>query len=169
MVRSIEEAAQAVDPNVAMAAVKTMEQRMGVQLWPFRTLTWLFSICGGLALILATVGLAGVVIHAVSRRVREFGVRLSIGATPRDLMRDVLVSSTRMLIPGLAIGLLLAAGVARLVRFIFIGVNVLNPATYLIVAVIQILIFVVSCVGPAIRASRVDPLIALRADYRRAE
>ena len=60
---------------------------MGVQLWPFRTLTWMFSICGGLALLLATVGLAGVVIHAVNRRVREFGVRLSVGATPRDLLR----------------------------------------------------------------------------------
>ena len=163
-VRSIEEAAHAVDPNVAMVAVKTMEQRMGVQLWPFRTLTWMFSICGSLALILATVGLAGVVIHAVSRRVREFGVRLSIGATPRDLMRDVLLSSTRMLVPGLTIGLLLAAGVAQLVRFMFIGVNVLNPTTYLIVAVIQVVIVVIACIGPAVRASRVDPLTALRAE-----
>ena len=164
LVRSIEEAAHAVDPNVAMVAVKTMEQRMGVQLWPFRTLTWMFSICGSLALILATVGLAGVVIHAVSRRVREFGVRLSIGATPRDLMRDVLISSTRMLVPGVTIGLLLAAGVAQLVRFMFIGVNVLNPTTYLIVAVIQVVIVVIACIGPAIRASRVDPLTALRAE-----
>jgi ABC-type antimicrobial peptide transport system permease subunit len=141
-----------------------MEQRMGVQLWPFRTLTWLFSICGSLALVLATVGLAGVVIHAVSRRVREFGVRLSIGATPRDLMRDVLLSSTRMLIPGITIGLLLAAGAAQLVRFMFIGVNVLNPSTYLVVAVIQVLIVVIACIGPAVRASRVDPLTALRAE-----
>jgi putative ABC transport system permease protein len=78
LVRSVDEAAHTVDPNVAMVAVKTMEQRMGVQLWPFRTLTWLFSICGSLALVLATVGLAGVVIHAVSRRGREFGVRLSM-------------------------------------------------------------------------------------------
>jgi predicted permease len=164
LVRSIEDAAHAVDPNVSMFAVKTMEQRMGVQLWPFRTLTWLFSICGSLALILATVGLAGVVIHAVSRRVREFGVRLSIGATPRDLMRDVLASSTRMLIPGVTIGLLLAAGVGQLVRFMFIGVNVLNPTTYLIVAVIQVVIVVIACIGPAIRASRVDPLTALRSE-----
>jgi predicted permease len=164
IVRSVQDAAQAVDPNVAMTAVKTMEQRMGVQLWPFRTLTWLFSICGGLALMLATVGLAGVVIHAVNRRVREFGVRLSVGATPRDLMRDVLVGSTKMLIPGVTIGLLLAAAAARLARIVFIGVNVLNPATYLIVALIQVLIVVVACLGPALRASRVDPLTALRSE-----
>jgi hypothetical protein len=164
IVRSVRDAAQAVDPNVAMTAVKTMEQQMGVQLWPFRTLTWLFSICGGLALMLATVGLGGVVMHAVSRRVREFGVRLSVGATPRDLMRDVLVGSAKMLMPGVTIGLLLAAAAARLARIVFIGVNVLNPATYLIVALIQVLIVVAACAGPALRASRVDPLTALRSE-----
>ena len=163
-VRPIAEAAQAVDANVSMTAVKTMAQQMGVQLWPFRTLSWLFSICGGLALILATVGLAAVVIHAVNRRLREFGVRLSIGATPRDLMRDVLVGSARMLIPGVTIGLLLAAGAAQFARVIFVGVNVLNPATYLAVALVQALIVLIACLGPALRASRVDPLIALRSE-----
>lgn len=164
LVRSVQDAAQAVDSNVAMLAVKTMEQRMGVQLWPFRTMTWLFSICGGLALVLATVGLAGVVIHAVNRRIREFGVRLSVGATPRDLMKDVLTSSTRLLIPGVTAGLLLAAVAARLVRFLFIGVNVMNPTTYLAVALLQAAIVLLACVGPAIKASRVDPLVALRAE-----
>ena len=87
--------------------------------------------------MLATVGLAGVVIHAVSRRMREFGVRMSVGATPRDLMRDVLASSIGMLVPGLIAGLLLAATGARLMQAIFIGVNVLNPITYLAVALLQ--------------------------------
>jgi predicted permease len=164
LVRPVAEAAHAVDANVAMQAVKTMEQRMGVQLWPFRTLTWLFSICSALAVVLATVGLAGVVIHAVNRRIREFGVRLSVGATPRDLMRDVLVSSTRMLIPGVTIGLLLAAGAAQLTRMMFIGVNVLSPTTYAIVALLQVVIVMLACIGPALRASRVDPLIALRSE-----
>lgn len=164
LVKSIAEAAHAVDPDVAVIATKTMEERMGVQLWPFRTLTWMFSICGGLALLLATVGLAGVVIHAVNRRIREFGVRVSIGATPRDLMRDVLLGSTKMLIPGITIGLVLAAGAARLVRYIFIGVNVLNPTTYLVVAIVQVLIVVLACLTPALKASRVDPLIALRSE-----
>lgn len=164
LVRAVQEAALATDANVAMETVKTMDQRMAVQLWPFRTLTWLFSICGSLALILATVGLAGVVIHAVNRRIREFGVRLSIGATPRDLMRDVLTSSTKMLIPGVATGLLLAAGAAQLMRVLFVGVNVLNPATYIAVAILQTAIVVLACIAPALRASRVDPLVALRSE-----
>ena len=71
------DAATALDANVAMQNVKTMEQRMAIQLWPFRTVSWVFSICGALAVVLATVG-GGVVIHAVSRRTREFGVRMSM-------------------------------------------------------------------------------------------
>jgi putative ABC transport system permease protein len=164
LVRDVHNAALAADANVAMAAVKTMEQQMAMPLWPFRTLTWLFSICGSLALVLATVGLAGVVIHAVNRRIREFGVRLSVGATPRDLMRDVLISSTRLLIPGVIIGLLLAAGAAQLMRVVFVGVNVLNPSTYVAVAILQTIIVAIACISPALRASRVDPLVALRSE-----
>lgn len=164
LIRPVEETARIVDPDVAMTVVKTMEQRMAVQLWPFRTLTTLFSICGVLALVLATVGLAGVVIHAVNRRVREFGVRLSVGATPSDLVRDVLFGSTRMLIPGMTVGVLLAAGAARFVRYVFIGVNVLNPSTYVVVAIVQVAIVLVACIAPAITASRIDPLVALRAE-----
>lgn len=164
LVRSFSDAAQAVDPNVSMLAVKTMQQRMAVQLWPFRTVSWMFSICGGLALLLATVGLAGVVIHAVSRRLREFGVRVSLGATPRDLVVDVLRSSTALLIPGLVTGALLAAGLARLAQVALIGVNVLNPITYIAVALLECAIVIVACLGPALRASRVDPLVALRSE-----
>lgn len=164
LVRSFVVAAHAVDPNVSMQAVKTMEQRMAVQLWPFRTLSAMFSICAGLAVILATVGLVGVVMHAVSRRTREFGVRVSVGATPRDLVTDVLKSSTALLVPGLIAGLILAAAAARLTQAIFVGVNVLNPSLYLGVALAQCAIVIVACMGPAVRASRVDPLVALRAD-----
>jgi putative ABC transport system permease protein len=164
LVRSFVEAAHAVDPNVSMLAVKTMEQRTAVQLWLFRTLSWMFAICGGLAVILATVGLAGVVIHAVNRRTREFGVRISVGATPRDLVTDVLKSSVALLVPGLITGLILAAAAARLTQAIFVGVNVLNPLVYLGVALAQCAVVLLACIGPALRASRLDPLVALRSD-----
>jgi ABC-type antimicrobial peptide transport system permease subunit len=117
-----------------------------------------------LALVLSTVGLAGIVIHSVSRRVREFGVRMSMGATPRDLLREVLHSSVRMLVPGLAAGLLLAAATARLAQFLFVGVNVLNPINYILVALLQAAIILLACIAPALRASKVDPLIALRSE-----
>ena len=164
LVRPLQEAALAVDPEVARPSVHTMAERMAVQLWPYRTLSWLFSICGALALILATAGLAGVVMHAVSRRRREFGVRMSMGATPRDLARDVLRGSMALLLPGLAAGTLLALAAGRLVRVALWSVNPLDPTTYLAVALLECAIVVAASVGPALRASRVDPLIALRSE-----
>jgi hypothetical protein len=164
LVRPIREAARAVDPDVPLLSIKTMVQRSAMQLWPFRTISRLFSICGALALLLATAGLASVVIHAVNRRRREFGVRVSIGAAPRDLVAEVLRGSTTLLIPGLLVGIGVAAGAGRLVQFMLVGVNVLNPLTYLAVAGVECVIVLVACLGPAIRASRVDPLIALRAE-----
>lgn len=164
LVRPFTESAQSLDPNVPMLSVKTMAQRMAVQLWPFRTTTWVFSICGGLALLLGTAGLASVVVHAVSRRRREFGVRVSIGATPRDIVRDVLTGSLALMLPGLAVGLALAAAAARLVQAAFIGVNVLSPGVYLAVAALEGAVVVFACLGPAWRASRVDALAALRSE-----
>jgi predicted permease len=163
VVRPFIEAARQVDPNVAARSVKTMPQRLAVQLWPFRTASRVFTICGLIALLLATSGLAGVVIHAVSLRVREFGVRMSVGATPRDLARDVLRGSVGLLVPGLVSGLVLAAIAARLTSRVFVDVNVLNPLTYLAVAAVECAIVIVACLGPALLASRVDPLVALRA------
>jgi putative ABC transport system permease protein len=162
LVRPVTEAAQAIDRNVAMLSVKTMAQRVAVQLWPFRTVSWLFSICGTLALVLGTVGLAGVIIHAVNRRLKEFGVRVSVGATPRHLVAEVLRSTIKLLVPGLIAGALLAAIAARLARVAFVGVNVLNPLTYGEVALLESVVVIVACLSPAFRAARVDPLIALR-------
>jgi predicted permease len=164
LVRPIVEAAREVNRDVPLLAAKTMRQRMAMPLWPFRTLGWLFSICGTLALLLATAGLAGVVIHSVNRRRREFGVRLSIGARPSDLVAEVLRGSAALLIPGVAVGLAIAVGLGRVAEFMLFGVNVFNPVTYLVVAMLEGAVVIIACLAPAIRASRVDPLSALRAD-----
>jgi predicted permease len=162
--RTLREAAYDLNPSVSLTAVKTMPERMAVQLWPFRTMGRMFSICGLLALVLATAGLASLVIHAVNRRMREFGLRASIGASPRDLTRHVLSDALRLFAPGVIAGVVLAAVAASLARVVFFGVNVLNPATYLAVAAIEGAIVVLACLAPARRASRVDPLIALRSE-----
>jgi putative ABC transport system permease protein len=164
VVRALQNAAHDLDPVVSLGAAKTMTGRMAVQLWPFRTMRSVFAICGLLALLLATAGLASLVIHAVNRRLREFGVRASIGASPRDLRRHVLGDALRLFAPGVIAGVLLAAIAAQLVRVVFFGVNVLNPATYLVVAIIEGLVVTVACLAPARRAARVDPLIALRSE-----
>ena len=164
LVRPMRDAAQALGSDLALEHVKTMRERMAVQLWPFRTVSWLFSICGTLALVLATSGLAGVVMHAVQRRRREFGVRMAIGATPRDLAVDVLRGSAGLLLPGLVAGTLLAAVGARLMRVALIGVNPLDPVTYGAVALIECVVVIAASLGPALRAAHADPLVALRSD-----
>jgi ABC-type antimicrobial peptide transport system permease subunit len=122
------------------------------------------SICGGLALLVATAGLAAVVMHAVSRRIREFGVRVSVGATPGDLLAHVLRESAALLAPGLAVGLLLAVGLARIAQAALIGVDVTSPLTYAAVAALQAIVVTLACLGPALRAARLDPVDALRSN-----
>jgi hypothetical protein len=164
LARPIVDAANALDPDVPLRSVKTMEERMAVQLWPFRTISWLFAICGTLALVLATLGLASVVIHAVNRRRREFGVRVSVGATPRDAVADVLRGSGRLLVPGLVAGMIVAVAGARLLQAFFVGIELSDPITYIAVALLEAATVLIACVGPAIRAARIDPVVALRSE-----
>ena len=162
LVRPMIDAAGAVDPNIPVLYIQTMAQRLELPLWPFKTLRGLFSICGVLALVLATVGLASIASHAVSRRIREFGVRLSIGATPQNLVIDVLRGSAAILLPGLALGLVLAVAMARLATLAVPGLDVWNVSAYLAVAALQSAVVLLACLGPALRAARVDPMTALR-------
>jgi predicted permease len=164
LVRPFRDLAQSLDPDVSLRSLKPMQQRVDIQVWPFRTISWLFSVCGLLALVLATVGLAGVVIHAVSQRLREFGVRVSLGATPGRIAGEVLRGSAALLVPGLIVGTLIAAGAARLVQSAFVGIDVLDPITYVAVALVESGIVAAACLWPALRASRVDPLVALRSE-----
>jgi ABC-type antimicrobial peptide transport system permease subunit len=89
---------------------------------------------------------------------------MSVGATPRDLVAEVLRSSAALLLPGLLTGTILAVVAARLVRAAFVGVDVLNPMTYLAVALAECAIVIAASVSPALRAARVDPLVALRSE-----
>ncbi len=157
------DAAHALDPDVALR-VQTLASRLDLQLWPFRTLRLVSSVCAVLALLLAMSGLAGVVMHSVSRRAREFAVRLAVGASSQDIVGEVLKGGIRMLVPGLITGLLLAAGIARLTRAVFVGVDVLSPGAYLLVAAVQAVIVVLACLAPAVRSAQTPPLLALRQD-----
>ncbi len=164
LVRPLRAAALAADPNVAIRTVTTMAERTAIQRWPFVTMSRVLSMCGVLALALAVAGLAGVVSHNVGRRTREFGVRLAIGATPRDLRLDVLRGGARLLGPGLLVGLVSAAMLAELARAVFAGVRAPHPVIYLAVAILQAAVVLAACLWPARRAARIDPLISLRAE-----
>jgi putative ABC transport system permease protein len=123
----------------------------------------LVAAFAGLALLLAMVGLFGVLAYSVQQRVREFGVRRTLGATTRDVLRLVAGSAARVIGAGALVGLLLAAVLARLLAAMLFGVRPLDPVTFATVAIVLALTAAVSAAVPAWRAARVDPAEALRA------
>jgi putative ABC transport system permease protein len=164
LVRRVADAIHEVDPNVAPLSLTTMRTRLELPRWPMRAASTFFGVCGVLALVLATIGLAAMIAHAVGQRTREFGVRLAVGATSGQLFREVIGSSLRVVAPGLVIGAIGAMLFARILRAVLVGVDVGNPATYVAVVLLQATIALLACVAPARRAARVDPVVALRGD-----
>jgi ABC-type antimicrobial peptide transport system permease subunit len=133
-------------------------------LWPARTAAGFLAVCGTLALILATVGLFGLMYLTVSQRTREFGIRAALGATPRRVMRLVLREGIRVTLPGVAIGLAGAAAAARLAASALYGVSPADPSTYAASVALQASVALLACLLPAHRATRADPMLALRAE-----
>jgi putative ABC transport system permease protein len=122
------------------------------------------AVFGLLALALASIGLYASMAYSVSRRTREMGARLALGAAPRDIVRLVLTQAARLISVGVAIGLLLAFGAAQLFSSLLVGVRPFDPATLLVTAAGLAGIAVVASYVPARRAARLDPLKALRHD-----
>jgi predicted permease len=164
LVQAVHVAIADAEPGLAVPAVQTMTDRMRVPLWPARTASGVFAACGALAALLAAAGLVGAVLYSVSRRTREFGVRLAMGATPVSLVRLVVGGTIRLAGPGVALGLVAAWGLASAGRAAFIGVEVGHPVTYALVAAAHVLLAAGASVLPARHAARTDPISALRAD-----
>ena len=117
-----------------------------------------------LALILAAVGLAGLMSYSVTSRVREFGVRLALGATPRGVQRLVLTEALLLVTTGITIGVLAATGAAQAIRALLFGVSPLDVASYAGAMVLVALVGMIASWWPARRAGRVNPVVALRAE-----
>jgi predicted permease len=158
----IREQLRAVDPELPPSALATMTERMKLPLWPARTAAGFFLICGTLALTLATIGLFGVMYFTVAQRTREFGVRTALGATRRRVMADILRDGLRLTIPGIALGAVLGYIAGRLLARALFGVSPLDPASFGATAAIELGVSLLACAIPAYRATRVDPLVALR-------
>jgi ABC-type antimicrobial peptide transport system permease subunit len=161
---AIRDAVRSLAPLMPVASVTTMKERLTLPLWPRKTAAGFLVICGGLALLLATVGLFGVTYFAVRQRTREFGVRIALGARPADVVRQVLSEGVWLAVPGAAIGLVLAAIAGRVLAGMLLGVSPSDPASFAATAVIQTAVTLIACALPARRATQVDPIVALRDD-----
>ena len=164
LIRAVADTLPDLDPRLAPESLVTMAERLQMPRWPMRAGSLFFGTCGMLALLLASIGLAAVMAHAVGQRTREFGIRLAVGASARQVIVDVVWSAMRVVGPGVLAGLVTAALFARAVRVALVGVDVSSPATYVSIALLQGLIALLACVIPARRAAQLDPLKALRAD-----
>jgi predicted permease len=153
-----------LEPNLPMSGVQPLSMLLASALYPARMGARLLALFATVALVLAAVGLYGVVSFAVSRRTREMGIRAALGARQRDLVRLVVRDALWLVSGGVALGGTAAAVVSRLVRGFLYEISPTDPAVFAIVALLLVLVALVATMVPARRASRADPLVALRAE-----
>jgi predicted permease len=153
-----------LDTGMPMFDVKTFEQHIGVSLFLQRMAATLLSIFGLLALSLAALGLYGVMAYSVSQRTRELGIRISIGAKQCDVLNLVLGQTLVLAAIGIAGGLVTAIAVTRFAANLLYGVSPADPATFALIAVLLLLVSLAAGYFPARRATRIDPMIALRSE-----
>ncbi|MGH9793003.1 MAG: FtsX-like permease family protein, partial [Candidatus Acidiferrales bacterium] len=153
---------RSLDANLPVFNIRTLDAQMGIALLPVRLAATLLGVMGGLALVLATVGIYGVISFAVSQRTREIGIRMALGAQRRDILGLVLHSGMTLTLIGCAVGLAAAAGVTRFLTFLLYGISPLDPLTFIGIPALLAAVAMLACWIPARRASRVDPMVALR-------
>ena len=153
---------QQLEPNLPMPDIQTMTQAIEVQLYPRRMGANLLMGFGGLALMLASLGVYGVLAFSISRRRHELGIRMAIGADRRSIFGLVIREGLVLVAIGLAIGLIAAANLTQLLASFLFGVSAVDALTFTMVPAILVMVALVACYLPARRATRVDPVVALR-------
>ncbi len=153
-----------LDSTIPITELRTMTDRNDDEMSSNAILNGLFVSFALLALVLASGGLYGVISYSVGQRTREIGVRMALGANPAGISRMVLFDGLKVIGVGIAAGLMLGLGIARLASPILDGVTPTDPATFLVVTMTVLAVAVVSILGPALRAMRMNPARTLRAD-----
>ncbi len=151
-----------VDSEQAVSNISTLEQLLSDTVAEPRFNTGLMSLFSLLALLLAVVGIYGVMSYAVAQRTQEIGLRMALGAEPRDVLKLVIGQGMKLVAVGLALGLLAALGLTRWLETLLFDVKATDPLTYAVIAVSLAAVALLACYLPARRATKVDPLVALR-------
>jgi predicted permease len=159
---SVRRVVQSQHSQNVVFGVQTMDEVIASSLAARRFSTILLEAFAAVALLLSSIGLYGVISYLVSQRTQEIGVRLALGAQRRDVLRLVLGHGLKMALGGVAIGLIAALGLTRLLAKMLYGVSATDPATFAVIALLLMIVALLACYLPARRATRVDPLVALR-------
>ncbi len=155
---------RAIDPNQPISSVRTMEEVMSDTVGRARFNTLLLGLFAALATLLAAVGIFGVMNYSVTLRTREIGLRMALGARPREVLLLILKQGLLLTLLGVAIGLAGALALTRVMSGLLFGIGAADPATYAAIVLVLLVVSFIACYIPARRATRVDPLIALRYD-----
>ncbi len=159
---SVRTAIAAVDPTVPTGSIRSMEQVLSHSLALRSFMMFLLGLFAALALVLASVGMYGVISFAVSQRTREIGVRMALGAHPGDVLRLILGEGLKLVLAGVVLGIIAALAMTRLLSTLIYGVSASDPLIFLSVVALLVVVALAACFVPARRAMRVDPIVALR-------
>ena len=160
--RSVRDAIAAVDPTVPTGSIRSMDQVLSHSLALRSFMMFLLGLFAAVALVLASVGIYGVISFAVSQRTREIGVRMALGAHPGDVLQLILGEGLKLVLAGVALGTIAALAMTRLLSTLIYGVSASDPFIFLSVVTLLVAVALAACYVPARRAMRVDPMVALR-------
>jgi predicted permease len=161
---ALQREARALDPGMPMFQVETLAAQLDASLVQERLVATLSSVFGLLALLLACIGLYGVMAYDVARRTQEIGIRLALGAQGGDVLKLVVKQGMTLVCLGVGFGLLASFALTRLLTNLLFGVSATEPATFAVIGGLLLFVALLACWLPARRAAKVDPLIALRTE-----
>jgi ABC-type antimicrobial peptide transport system permease subunit len=161
---AIRSAIRQLNSSQAIGNARTMDQQLAESLAPQRAPMWLFGAFSGIALFLAAIGIYGVLSYFVLQRSREIGVRMALGAQRSNVLQLVLGQGLRLIVIGVAVGLVAAFLSVRALSSLLFGVRPTDLPTFVAVTMLLALLGLLACAAPAFRATRVDPLVALRSE-----
>ena len=155
-------AVRELDPDLAVYQIVPMHELVGASVARPRFSLALLLVFAGVAVAIAAVGVYGVIAYSVSQRIREMGIRMALGAESRAVRRLIVRQGMGLTMPGVVLGLLVAAWAARSLTAMLYGVPPHDPLTFLAVPLVLTLVALLACLVPALRAGAVDPVVALR-------
>jgi putative ABC transport system permease protein len=152
----------AIDKDQPVVLIHTMEELVARSASQRRFNMLLLVVFAGVALILAAVGIYGVMSYSVEQRTHEIGLRMALGANTSDVLRLLLGQGMKLMVLGVAIGLAATSAMTRLISSLLFGVSATDPVTYMAITLLLAVVALLACYIPARRAARVDPVVALR-------